>query len=75
MDKLLRGVAQFLRHERPGLKATFKRLAHGQDPVALLLTAVERASLYAYGRPEGRFVHVDEAVIARELARHAAASS
>jgi len=38
MDKLLRGVAHFLRHKRPGLKATFKRLAHGQDPVALLLT-------------------------------------
>jgi len=37
MDKLLRGVAHFLRRRRPGLKATFMRLAHGQDPIALLL--------------------------------------
>jgi carbonic anhydrase len=38
MDKLLHGVADFLRRRRPGLRETFKRLAHGQDPVALLLT-------------------------------------
>jgi len=37
MDKLLRGMARFLRNKRPGLAGTFKRLAHGQDPVALLL--------------------------------------
>jgi carbonic anhydrase len=37
MDKLLRGLGNFIRHRRPGLRATFKRLAHGQEPVALLL--------------------------------------
>ena len=39
MDKkILRGVREFIRRRRPSLRATFKRLAHGQNPVALLLT-------------------------------------
>ena len=39
MDKkILRGVREFIRRRRPRLRATFKRLAHGQNPVALLLT-------------------------------------
>jgi carbonic anhydrase len=38
MDKILRGVGDFIRRRRPHLRATFKRLAHGQNPVALLLT-------------------------------------
>lgn len=38
MNKLLRGVGDFIRHKRPRLRATFRRLAHGQNPVALLLT-------------------------------------
>ncbi len=38
MDKILRGVSEFIRRRRPHLRATFKRLAHGQNPVALLLT-------------------------------------
>jgi carbonic anhydrase len=38
MDKILRGVGEFIRRRRPRLRATFKRLAHGQNPVALLLT-------------------------------------
>jgi carbonic anhydrase len=38
MDKILRGVSEFIRRRRPRLRATFKRLAHGQNPVALLLT-------------------------------------
>jgi carbonic anhydrase len=37
MDKILRGVSEFIRRRRPRLRATFKRLAHGQNPVALLL--------------------------------------
>lgn len=37
MDKLLRGVGVFLRRRRPALRATFKRLAQGQNPIALLL--------------------------------------
>jgi carbonic anhydrase len=37
MDKILRGVSEFIRRRRPRLQATFKRLAHGQNPVALLL--------------------------------------
>jgi carbonic anhydrase len=37
MDKILRGVGEFIRRRRPRLRATFKRLAHGQNPVALLL--------------------------------------
>ena len=36
MEKILHGIADFIRR-RPGLKATFRRLAHGQHPVALLL--------------------------------------
>lgn len=38
MDKILRGVSEFIRRRRPRLRATFKRLAHAQNPVALLLT-------------------------------------
>ena len=38
MDKILRGVGDFIRRRRPYLRATFTRLAHGQNPVALLLT-------------------------------------
>jgi Flp pilus assembly pilin Flp len=38
MDKILRGVSEFIRRRRPRLRATFKRLAHGQNPSALLLT-------------------------------------
>jgi carbonic anhydrase len=38
MDKILRGVGDFIRRRRPHLRTTFKRLAHGQNPVALLLT-------------------------------------
>jgi carbonic anhydrase len=38
MDKILRGVGDFIRRRRPHLRVTFKRLAHGQNPVALLLT-------------------------------------
>jgi carbonic anhydrase len=39
MDKkILRGVREFIRRRRPRLRATFKRLAHGQNPVVLLLT-------------------------------------
>jgi len=38
MDKILRGVGDFIRRRRPRLRATFKRLAHGQNPLALLLT-------------------------------------
>src|SRR5215813_11505606 len=37
MEKLLRGVSVFIRRRRPGLRATFKRLAQGQNPIALLL--------------------------------------
>ena len=37
MDKLLRGLDDFLRRKRPGLRGTFKRLAKGQNPVALVL--------------------------------------
>ena len=37
MDKLVRGLADFIRRKRPRLQATFRRLAHGQNPVALLL--------------------------------------
>ena len=37
MEKLLRGVGTFIRRRRPGLRATFKRLAQGQNPIALLL--------------------------------------
>lgn len=38
MDKILRGVGDFIRRRRPRLRGTFERLAHGQNPVALLLT-------------------------------------
>jgi len=38
MDKILRGVSEFIRRRRPRLRATFKRLAHAQNPGALLLT-------------------------------------
>jgi carbonic anhydrase len=38
MDKILRGVSEFIRRRRPRLRATFKRLAHAQNPAALLLT-------------------------------------
>ncbi len=38
MDKILRGVSEFIRRRRPRLRATFKRLAHAQNPTALLLT-------------------------------------
>jgi len=39
MDTILRGVGDLIRRRRrPHLRATFKRLAHGQNPVALLLT-------------------------------------
>jgi carbonic anhydrase len=41
MDKILRGVSEFIRRRRPRLRATFKRLAHGQNPVALLLTCAD----------------------------------
>ena len=51
------------------------RLGRGEVDLHGVWFDVERASLYAYGRAEGRFVHVDEAVIARALARRAAASS
>ena len=37
MEKLLRGVSVFIRRRRPALRATFKRLAQGQNPLALLL--------------------------------------
>ena len=37
MDKILRGVSEFIRRRRPRLRATFKRLAHTQNPGALLL--------------------------------------
>ena len=37
MEKLFRGMAVFIRRRRPGLRATFKRLAQGQNPIALLL--------------------------------------
>jgi len=37
MEKLLRGVSVFIRRRRPALRATFKRLARGQNPIALLL--------------------------------------
>ena len=37
MEKLFRGVGVFIRRRRPGLRATFKRLAQGQNPIALLL--------------------------------------
>jgi len=37
MEKLLRGVSIFIRRWRPALRATFKRLAQGQNPIALLL--------------------------------------
>jgi len=37
MEKLLRGVSVFIRRRRPALRATFKRLAQGQNPIALLL--------------------------------------
>jgi len=41
MDKILRGVSEFIRRRRPRLRATFKRLAHGQNPTALLLTCAD----------------------------------
>ena len=37
MEKLFRGLSTFIRRRRPRLRATFKRLALGQNPVALLL--------------------------------------
>lgn len=37
MNKLVRGIADFVRRKRPGLQATFERLARGQEPVALLV--------------------------------------
>jgi carbonic anhydrase len=37
MNKLVRGIADFVRRKRPGLQATFQRLAQGQEPVALLV--------------------------------------
>ena len=37
-SKILLGMANFVRRRRPGLKAAFRRLAHHQHPVALLLT-------------------------------------
>jgi len=37
MNKLIRGIADFVRRKRPGLRGTFQRLAQGQEPVALLL--------------------------------------
>jgi len=37
MEKLLRGVSVFIRRRRPALRATFKRLAQGQNAIALLL--------------------------------------
>ena len=44
------------------------RRAHGRQPV-------ERADLHAYSAAEGRFIRVDERVIARALAQRAAVSS
>lgn len=38
MNKLVRGVADFIRRKRPELKTTFRRLARDQRPTALLLT-------------------------------------
>jgi carbonic anhydrase len=38
MNTVIRGIADFVRRRRPGLRATFQRLAQGQEPVALLLT-------------------------------------
>jgi carbonic anhydrase len=37
MNKVVRGIADFVRSKRPGMRATFQRLAHGQEPVALLV--------------------------------------
>ena len=37
MDKLLRGLGDFIRRRQPGLRGTFKRLAKGQNPIALVL--------------------------------------
>lgn len=37
MNKVIRGIADFVRRKRPGLQATFRRLAEGQEPVALLV--------------------------------------
>jgi len=37
MNKVVRGIADFVRSRRPGLQARFQRLAHGQEPVALLV--------------------------------------
>jgi carbonic anhydrase len=37
-SKILRGMANFVRLRRPRLRAAFRRLAHDQHPVALLLT-------------------------------------
>ena len=37
MNKVIRGIADFVRRKRPGLRATFQRLAQGQEPVALLV--------------------------------------
>lgn len=37
-SKIIRGIAYFVRRRRPRLRAAFRRLAHDQHPVALLLT-------------------------------------
>jgi carbonic anhydrase len=37
-SKILHGMASFVRRRRPHLQAVFRRLAHDQHPVALLLT-------------------------------------
>ena len=37
MNTLRRGLGDFIRRKRPGLRGTFKRLAKGQNPVALVL--------------------------------------
>lgn len=37
MNKVVRGIADFVRRRRPGLQATFQRLAQGQEPIALLV--------------------------------------
>jgi len=37
MNKVVRGIADFVRSKRPGMRAAFQRLAQGQEPVALLV--------------------------------------
>jgi carbonic anhydrase len=91
MNTVIRGIADFVRRRRPGLRATFQRLAQGQEPVALLLTCsdsrivslelhggwfeVATADLHVWRSAEERFIRVDEKVIAEALVRRAAVPS